>query len=362
MTSTINTAGAPSAVNTTYGTASPSSSFSVSGNNMMGGILVTPPAGFEVSVDNSSFSPTVTVGSAGNIPSTTIYIRLMHTAGASSYSGNIVLSSSGASNANVAMPNSTVSPAPLTITANDVTKTYGTTLTGGQSSTGFTASGLQNGETIGSVAIGYGPGSAGTDGVGNYGGCVTAEDPTGGTFNPDNYTISYVGGQIIVNPAPLSIAANNAVKTYGTTLTGGPGSTAFTATGLQNGETIGSVTIAYGPGAAATDGIGTYVGCVTVSQGTGGNFRGSNYTITHPSANIIVNPAPLTITANDVYKAYGLAIQGSSGSTEFTAVGLQNGETITSVTTNYGSGSAATDPVGPYYKCVTAANPVGTFL
>lgn len=361
LTPTISETGTPNSVNTTYGTASLSSSFSVSGSNMQQGILVTPPAGFEVSINNATFSPTVTAGNAGNIPPTTIYIRLAASSAANNYSGNIILSSPGASSLTVTMPNSLVSPAPLTITATDAIKTYGQTLTGAPGSTAFTATGLQNNETIGSVTTGYGPGSAGTDGVGDYGGCATVANATGGTFNPDNYNINYVGGQIIVNPAPLSIIANDVTKTYGQTLTGTSGSTAFTSVGLQNGETIGSVTIAYGTGSAATDGVGTYTDCVTVANGTGGNFSGHNYTIAHIPGKIIVEPAPLTITADDVTKTYGQTLTSYSGSTAFTVSGLQNGETVTSVSIYYGTGGQADYPLQPCDQCVTAANPVGTF-
>ena len=34
-----------------------------------------------------------------------------------------------------------------------------------------------------------------------------------------NYTISYVNGSLTVNPAPLTITANNMTKTYGQTVT-----------------------------------------------------------------------------------------------------------------------------------------------
>ncbi|MHB8209437.1 MBG domain-containing protein, partial [Mucilaginibacter sp.] len=257
------------------------------------------------------------------------------------------------------MPISSVNAAPLTITANDVNKTYGTTLTGGPGSTAFSTTGLQNSETIGSVSIGYGTGLAATDGVGTYTNCVTIANATGGTFSPNNYNITYVSGNIIVNAAPLTITANDVNKTYGTTLTSGPGSTAFTTTGLQNSETIGSVAIGYGTGLAATDGVGTYNKCVTIANATGGTFSPNNYNITYVSGNIIVNPAPLTITANDVNKTYGTTLTSGPGSTAFTTTGLQNSETIGSVAIGYGTGLAATDGVGTYFNCVTIANATG---
>ena len=358
-TPTITESGAPGALTTTYGTASASSNFSVSGSNMLQGILVTPPAGLVVSTDNTNFFATVTVGSAGTIPPTTVYVRLSATTAAGSYSGNIVLTSQGATNVNVFMPASTVSPAPLTISPNDVSKTYGTTLNTVNGSTAFTSTGLVNGETIGSVTISYGSGSAGTDPVGTYGSVISASNPGGGTFDPANYTINYTYGQITVNPAPLSIIADNVTKIYGQTLTGGPGSKAFTAVGLQNGETIGSVTIDYGSGAAATYGVGTYVDCVSVSQGTGGNFSGHNYTIPHVSANIIIVPAPLSITADDVTKSYGQILTGGPGSAAFTVTGLKNGETVGSVTIDYGTGGQASYPPGPCDQCVVPSNATG---
>ena len=252
----------------------------------------------------------------------------------------------------------------LTITATNVTKTYGTVLTGGTGSTAFTAVGLLNGETIGSVTIAYGTGAAGNAAVGTYTGSVTPSAATGGTFNAANYTsIVYVAGNIVVNPVALTITANNATKNFGTAITGGAGSTAFTSVGLQNGETIGSVTIAYGTGAAANAPVGTYTGSVTASAATGGTLTAANYTITYVAGNVIVTPSgTLTITATNVSKTYGTAIAGGTGSTAFTAVGLLNGETIGSVTMTYGTGSAAAAAVGTYTGSVTpSAATGGTF-
>ena len=80
----ISTGGTVSALNTTYGTPSSSTSFSVSGTNMGAGILVTSPTGFEVSTDGANFFSTVTVGSSGTIPATTVYVRLAATTAAGS--------------------------------------------------------------------------------------------------------------------------------------------------------------------------------------------------------------------------------------------------------------------------------------
>jgi hypothetical protein len=90
----------------------------------------------------------------------------------------------------------------LTITANDVTKAPGVLLTDGVVSSGFTSSGLAGAETVGTVTITYGSAGAATgDGntIGIYANQVTPSAVTGGTFNPANYTITYVAGSINVS-------------------------------------------------------------------------------------------------------------------------------------------------------------------
>ena len=123
ISSSISTSGTVSPLSTTYGTASSETSFSVSGIGMTAGILVTPPAGFEVSLTSGgAFTPTVLVGAAGTISSTTVYLRLSASAAAASYTGNIVLSSQGAAAVNVALGTHTVSKKIVTISgvsAND---------------------------------------------------------------------------------------------------------------------------------------------------------------------------------------------------------------------------------------------------
>ena len=102
----------------------PAESFTVTGANLTAGISVTPPAGFEVGTDNIGFNKTVSIGNAGTIAATKVYIRLAATTPVGTYSGNIILASAGAANVNITLPNSTVTPAPLTITADNKTKFY----------------------------------------------------------------------------------------------------------------------------------------------------------------------------------------------------------------------------------------------
>ena len=82
-----------------------------------------------------------------------------------------------------------------------------------------------NGDTITGVTE-TSTGAAASATVGTYPHRAQRRDGTG----LSNYTITYVNGTLTVNPAPLTITANNDSKTYGTlkTFSG----TAFTETGL----------------------------------------------------------------------------------------------------------------------------------
>jgi gliding motility-associated-like protein len=209
----ISVTGAPSTLNTMYGSPSTSTTFSVSGDKIKdGGILVTAPAGFEVSTDNVTFSPTLKVGSAGTVNPTQVYLRLRADANVGTHSGNVVLSS-GITSVNVPAAPSEVTIVQLTIIAN-ITKQYGTVLTDGPVISGFTATGLKNGETIGTVSLTYGAGAAATDGLKAYPGSVISSAATGGTFTAANYSVTYQVGDLIVGPAQLTITAENKTRFF----------------------------------------------------------------------------------------------------------------------------------------------------
>src|SRR6185369_11970177 len=114
------------------------------------------------------------------------------------------------------------------------------------------------GETIGAVTLAAsGNGGAATAAVGSYGIMVNAA--TGGTFDASNYNITYATGTLTVNAASLTVTASDESKTYGQTVNFGAGSTLFTTSGLQNGDTVGSVSLAVsGNGGAATAAVGGY--------------------------------------------------------------------------------------------------------
>ena len=305
----VSTIGTLSTLSTTYGTPSVfPASFNVAGVNMTTGIIVTPPRGFEISQTPGGASgfagngSAIVVGSAGTIASTTIYVRLAATTPVGTYSGDIVCASSGAV-INVATVLSTVSPAALTVTATNANKPYGSTLTGGPSSTAFNSSGLQNSETIAMVTIAYssgnGSGNAPTDHIGTYTGTVVPSASTGGTFAAGNYNITYAPGNIVVLPKTLTVTASDQSKLFGTTLN--LGTNLFTSSGLQNGETIGSVTL-NSTGAINSANVGKYP--IIPSDATGGSFASSNYRISYVDGILTVSGAPtdITLAQNTLYE------------------------------------------------------------
>ena len=216
---TISGAALATAFTTTYGTASDPQSFSISGANLAGPITATAPTGFEVSSDGTSYGATATYSRSlvDFTASGTVYIRLKATASVSgSYnSKNIVLSTSGATSVDIttAASGNAVSAKALTITANDVHKTYGASaLSDASGSTAFTSNGLANSESIGTITVAYatgaGSGNDVADAAGTYPNKVTASAAVGGTFSTGNYTITYTAGSIIVDKASQSITFN----------------------------------------------------------------------------------------------------------------------------------------------------------
>ncbi|HEY0664521.1 MAG TPA: MBG domain-containing protein, partial [Gallionella sp.] len=107
----------------------------------------------------------------------------------------------------------TITPAALTVTAGNVSKTYGDIPS--YLGTEFTSAGLVNGETIGSVTL-TSSGDAVSANVAGSPYALTASAATGGSFNAANYSITYVDGQLTVTPAMLTVVADNQNKVFTT--------------------------------------------------------------------------------------------------------------------------------------------------
>ena len=143
-----------------------------------------------------------------------------------------------------------------------------------------------------------------------------------------------------ITPAPLTVTASNAAKSYGQA----PTLIAYSASGLVNGEVIGSVTET-SSGTTSGAGVTGSPYAITPGGSTGGTFSASNYTINYVNGLLTVIPASLKVTAANATKVYGQTMI----LTAFTTAGLVNGETIGAFTeTSSGTAANATVAGSPY--------------
>jgi hypothetical protein len=275
----ISATGSLSAVNTVYGTASTNpTSFTLSGSDLVAGITVAPPGGFQLSVANTnnfaSAGNSIMVGSGGTISGTTVFVRLAADTPVGSYSGNIVCSSPGASNIAAATVASTVSPKPISVTADSLRKTYGNLdpeLTYTPSEVAPFSGGLVRdaGEAAGSYRIRLGSLTAGS-----------------------NYVISFNEVDFAILKKRLSVIANDRTKAFGQILTLGAGQTGFTTSEMVSTDKIDTVTITASGGTEANDPAGTYH--LTPSAPVGQNFAAGNYDIYYTLGTLTVNQGSAT--------------------------------------------------------------------
>ena len=197
----------------------------------------------------------------------------------------------------------TIAKAPLTITANNHTITYGETPTGN----GVTYTGLVNGETESVLGgtLGYAYSYAKYNDVGEY--IIT---PDG--LESNNYAIIFVPGTLTVNQKTLTIIADAKEKTYGDA---DPESgLTYTSDGL-----VGTDVITGELAREAGEDAGTYA----INQNTLTVSNSNNYSITYTGANFTINPKELTVTANNHTITYGDAPAGNGVAYS----GFVNGET-----------------------------------
>jgi hypothetical protein len=252
-----------------------------------------------------------------------------------------------------------ISLRPLSITANNANKYFGTTLSTVTGSTDFTSSGLQNGETIGSVTIAYNAGSAATDPVGTYTGSIVPSAPVAAplsAFLVGNYSITYTAGTLTVLPPllPAPVITYNTPNTfvYGTAIT--------TLTPTNTGGAVASYSIdktlpsglSFDTGTGAISGTPTTISAATNYIITAHNTTGDG----HFTLSIEIDKASLTITAKAQSKVYGSA--QNLGTSAFTASALYNGDSISGVTLA-SDGSVATATVGTYDITPSAATGSG---
>ncbi len=215
-----------------------------------------------------------------------------------------------------------ITPAELTVTANDQSRPYGTP----NPALDATITGFVNGETEATSDVTGSP-TCTTTAVASspVSGSPYPITCNAGTLASTDYTFAFVDGELTVTPAALTITADDRTKPYGTAVTFA--GTEFTASGLQGTDTVASVTLtSAGAPATATVAGSPYPIGASAAAGTGL----ANYDISYVDGDLTVTSASLLITADDGTKTYGQTV--TFAGTEFTASGLAAADSVDTVT------------------------------
>jgi hypothetical protein len=241
--------------------------------------------------------------------------------------GQYAIAPGGLSSANYALtflPGTlTITPAPLSVTADNKTKTYGAP----DPAFTVTYAGFVNGDgsavLTGALTFTRVPGEA----VGPY-----LISPGG--LNSSNYVLSFSPGTLTIAPAPLSVTAEDKTKSYGAV------DPVFTAAyaGFVNGDTPGALNGALALNRVSGENVGSY--SITPS-----GLSSSNYAIAFNTGNLSITKASLSIIADGKAKTYG----ASDPALTFTVNGLQLSDTQANVLTGGLARAAGESVVGSPY-------------
>jgi trimeric autotransporter adhesin len=248
---------------------------------------------------------------------------------------------------------STITAAPLTVTATQVSKQYD----GSLSASGTGTVGVLAGAAAGDVVNAVGSQAFLDKNVGNANKAVRASGVTikDGT-NTDmtaNYAITYVDNTTsTITAAPLTVTATQVSKQYDGTITAsGAG-----AVGVLAGAAAGDVVNATGSQAYLDKNVGNAnkavrASGVTIKDGANADMT-ANYAITYvDNTSSTITAAPLTVTATQVSKLYDGALTASGTGTVGVLAGAAAGDVVNSV----GSQAYLDKNVGTANKAVRAS-------
>ena len=252
--------------------------------------------GFTSSVDGLTFEGVSASGSGTNIGEYDVTFTGVTIDTTKDTSGNYVVT--GTTNGKL-----TITPRPLTITADSDTKVYdGTALT----KDSYTNTELLAGDHIESVTVTGSQTVAGTSN--NVPSAAVIKNSANDNITA-NYGITYTNGTLEVTKKTLTIIADAKSKAYGEA---DPALT-YTSEGLINDDAISGT---------LTRDAGEDAGDYAITQG--GLTAGNNYAISYTGANLTITKVPLTVTANNNTITYGNAPVGNG----VTCEGFVNSETV----------------------------------
>ncbi len=276
----------------TQGTLAASSNYALT---FVDGVLSITPRAITVTANNQSriygnANPllTYTLGGLGLVNGDQLTGALATAAGATTGVGNVAITQGSlAASANYALTFVdgvlSITPRPITVTADNTSRIYGDANPGLTFTVG--GLGLVNGDQLsGALATAAGL----TTGVGNV--AITQ----GSLAASNNYALTFVDGILSITPRPITVTADNMSRIYGNA------NPALTFTvgglGLVNGDQLS--------GALATAaGLTTGVGNVATTQGT--LAASGNYAVTFVNGLLSITPRPITLTADNKSRIYG---------------------------------------------------------
>jgi arylamine N-acetyltransferase len=250
----------------------------------------------------------------------------------------IVLSGGASSDYTLSLNNGTltITQAVLTVTADNKTKVYGSTLPA------LTAhySGFVNGDTAASFTkpVTLTTTATTSSPTGSY-----PIMPSGGVSS--NYALLYQGGSLTITKAALTVTANNKIKVYGADI---PTLTA-SYSGFVGSDSASSLTqpVVLSTTATASSPVGTYA--ITATGGSS-----PNYSLVLSNGMLTVKRALLTVNVDNQTKLYGAPLP------QFTATytGFALGDTAASLTqpVTLTSTATANSPVGVYQIAATGGS------
>ncbi|GHM98932.1 hypothetical protein WSM22_04220 [Cytophagales bacterium WSM2-2] len=237
----------------------------------------------------------------------------------------------------------TITKAPLTVTAVSVSKFYGNP----NPTFLFSYAGFMNGETQADLMTTPTATCAAT--TSTPAGTISSIIPSGGTSN--NYSFSYVNGSLSVSKRFLIVTANDASKSYGAN------NPTFTATysGFVNGESVANLITppTFKSDASIYSSGGTIFPIYMITPGSA-----ANYLFNYVNGNLDITPVPLTVTASNASRTYGLAnpvfILNYSG--------FVNGESVSDIVRPVATCSALpSTPVGSTVNIVPSGGLSGNY-
>jgi hypothetical protein len=222
----------------------------------------------------------------------------------------------------------------ITVTGQSLAKTYGTAVT-----PAATVAGLRPKDALADILAGgtaaTSDGAAAGANVGSY--PTTPIASLTGRGAEQRYLLALVNGTLTVNPAPLTVTANDAVRFYGSP---NPAFTArFDGFVLGQDASVLGGTLAFATPATPASPVGAY----TVMPG---GLTSGNYAITFRPGTLTVHPAPLTVTANDAARFYGMPNPPFSAS--FAGFVLGQGPGVLGGALAFATPATAASPAGHY--------------